>query len=154
MEHVMENLRAAIEEAHAVVTWGSLPTLRVHEGHFISLFQNLISNSLKYRSEQPPLIQVAYEHAAGFLHFSVQDNGIGIDPEYHARIFVAFKRLHGQTIAGTGIGLAICQRVVDRYHGRIGVESQAGQGAKFIFILPESLLIESDLLVKQEEAPL
>jgi signal transduction histidine kinase len=142
MEHVLANLKAAIDESHAVVSSDELPSLRVHEGHFISLFQNLISNAVKYRSDSPPEIHVRYQHANGVLRFAVTDNGIGIDPEYHAKIFVAFKRLHGQTIAGTGIGLAICQRVVDRYHGHIRVESQAGRGAEFIFTLPADLLVK------------
>jgi signal transduction histidine kinase len=143
LEHVLENLKAAIDESHATVTSEPLPVLRVHEGHFISLFQNLISNALKYRSSAPPEVHVRCSHVNGVLRFAVKDNGIGIDPEYHARIFMAFKRLHGQTIAGTGIGLAICQRVVDRYHGRIRVESEAGAGAEFIFTLPEDLLVQS-----------
>jgi light-regulated signal transduction histidine kinase (bacteriophytochrome)/HAMP domain-containing protein len=142
LEHVLANLKAAIDESHAVVSSDELPSLRVHEGHFISLFQNLISNAVKYRSDSPPEIHVRYQHANGVLRFAVTDNGIGIDPEYHAKIFVAFKRLHGQTIAGTGIGLAICQRVVDRYHGHIRVESQAGRGAEFIFTLPADLLVK------------
>ncbi|HVW83061.1 MAG TPA: ATP-binding protein [Bryobacteraceae bacterium] len=139
---VLENLRAAIEEAAAVVTADRLPAVRAHEGHFVSLFQNLISNALKYRSDRTPEIHVSFERSDGWLRFAVSDNGIGIAPEYHAKIFVAFKRLHGQNIAGTGIGLAICQRVVDRYRGRIWVESRAGEGAKFIFALPEELMAQ------------
>ena len=136
---VLDNLQAAVQESGAVVTADDLPALRAHEGHFISLFQNLISNALKYRSEKPPRIHVSFERRNGWLRFAVTDNGIGIDPEYHARIFLAFKRLHGRSIAGTGIGLAICQRVVNRYRGKIWVESGAGQGAAFIFALPEDL---------------
>jgi len=139
LDHVLENLKVSIQESGAVITSESLPALRVHEGHFISLFQNLLANAIKYRSERTPEIQISFTRSDGMLKFSVRDNGIGIDPEYHARIFVAFKRLHGQNIAGTGIGLAICQRVVDRYRGRIWVESQAGHGATFIFTLPEEL---------------
>jgi signal transduction histidine kinase len=87
----------------------------------------------------------AFERRNELLRFAVTDNGIGIDPEYHARIFLAFKRLHGRSIAGTGIGLAICQRVVSRYRGKIWVESEAGQGAAFIFTLP------ADLAATQQE---
>jgi signal transduction histidine kinase len=139
-QHVLDNLRASIEEFGAHIESAPLPSLRVHEAHFVSVFQNLISNALKYRSDKIPEIHVGYRHEDGCLRFSVRDNGIGIDPEYHAKIFVAFKRLHGHNIAGTGIGLAICQRVVDRYRGKIQVESQAGLGATFIFTLPEDLL--------------
>jgi signal transduction histidine kinase len=142
LRHVVENLAAAIEECGARIEAEPLPALRVHEAHFVSLFQNLISNALKYRSQAPPEIRVGYERRDGWLNSSVSDNGIGIDPEYHAKIFVAFKRLHGHNIAGTGIGLAICQRVVDRYKGRIRVESEAGKGAIFVFTLPEQLLAE------------
>ena len=141
--HVLENLKVSIQESGAVITSENLPALRVHEGHFISLFQNLIANAIKYRSERTPEIQISFTRSGGLLKFSVRDNGIGIEPEYHAKIFVAFKRLHGQNIAGTGIGLAICQRVVDRYRGRIWVESQAGQGAAFVFTLPEELCAPS-----------
>jgi signal transduction histidine kinase len=139
LRKVLENLQAAIQESGAIVTADPLPALRAHEGHFVSIFQNLIANALKYRSEKPPEIHVSFERRNGLLRFSVTDNGIGIDPEYHARIFLAFKRLHGRSIAGTGIGLAICQRVVSRYRGKIWVESEAGQGAAFIFTLPEEL---------------
>ncbi len=139
LDHVMENLKACIQESGAVIAWETLPALRVHEGHFISLFQNLISNAVKYRGERSPEVQISFARGSGLLRFSVRDNGIGIDPEYHAKIFVAFKRLHGHDIAGTGIGLAICQRVVDRYRGRIWVESEAGMGATFVFTLPEEL---------------
>ena len=138
--HVLENLKASIQESGAVISTGPLPALRAHEGHFVSLFQNLIANAIKYRSGGRPEIRISYGRGNGWLRFAVRDNGIGIEPEYHTKIFVAFKRLHGQNIAGTGIGLAICQRVVDRYRGKIWVESEAGKGAEFIFTLPEELL--------------
>jgi PAS domain S-box-containing protein len=136
---VLQNLQAAIDENQVSIAVDALPTLRAFQGHFIPLFQNLIGNSIKYRSDRPPRIQVSFEKCDNQLRFSVSDNGIGIAPEYHRKIFGPFKRLHGKDIEGTGIGLAICQRVVERYGGRIWVESQQGQGAAFIFTLPAVL---------------
>ncbi len=136
VEKAKQNLAASIGETGAVVTAGNLPVLKAYEGHLIPLFQNLIGNAIKYRSDKPPRIHVAVEESDGTLQFSVSDNGIGIAPEFHRKIFVPFKRLHGKQIPGTGIGLAICQRVVERYGGRIWVQSQAGEGAVFRFTLP------------------
>ena len=105
--------------------------------HLQQLLQNLIGNALKYRSEKQPLVRVAAEKKDGQWLFSVSDNGIGISPEYHERIFGLFKRLHsGDQYLGTGIGLAICKRTVERYGGRIWVESEQGKGATFYFTVP------------------
>lgn len=133
---VLRNLKASIDESGAVVTSERLPLLRVYRAHFQPLFQNLIGNAIKYRSGQPPRIHVSVREVNGELRFAVSDNGMGIDAEYHKQIFEVFRRLHGKKIPGTGVGLAICQRVVERYGGRIWVESQAGQGATFLFTLP------------------
>jgi signal transduction histidine kinase len=138
LEKVLHNLKVAIDDSRAIVTAGRMPVLSAHEAHFLVLFQNLIGNAIKYRSEQPPRIDISTEIRDGWLRLTVADNGIGIDPQYHATIFVAFKRLHGKGIPGTGIGLAICQRVVERYGGRISVQSQPGKGATFIVTLPET----------------
>src|SRR5207302_1551702 len=135
---VKENLQAAIEGSSGVITSDPLPTLAGYEAHFITLFQNLIANAIKYRSGQPPRIHISVQQADGQYRFAVADNGIGIDPEYHERIFEVFRRLHGKKIPGTGIGLSICQRVVEWYGGRIWVESEAGQGATFLFTLPRT----------------
>jgi PAS domain S-box-containing protein len=132
----LENCKVAIGEAGATVTSDKLPAVPGHKPHFVQLLQNLVSNALKYRGEYPPRIHVSAERGVGLWRLAVEDNGIGIAPEYHKQIFGVFKRLHGRTIAGTGIGLAICQRVVERHGGRIWVESQAGQGATFYFTLP------------------
>jgi PAS domain S-box-containing protein len=137
VEDVRQNLKAAIEESGAVLTSDRLPLLHAHRAHFQSLFQNLIGNAIKYRGSQPPRIHVSAQELDGKLRFTVSDNGIGIDPEYHQQIFEVFRRLHGRKIPGTGVGLAICQRVVERYGGRIWVESQAGKGATFLFTLPK-----------------
>lgn len=137
VESVLHNLQAAIGESHAVITSERLPALRVQRAHMQSLFQNLIGNAIKYRGPQPPRIHIASVQSAGGLQLTVSDNGIGIAPEYHEKIFEVFKRLHGQRIPGTGVGLAICQRIVERYGGRIWVESGAGQGATFRFTLPQ-----------------
>jgi signal transduction histidine kinase len=103
---------------------------------FTSLLQNLVANAIKYRSERPPRIHISVQETDGELQFAVADNGIGIEPEYHERIFELFKRLHGKAIPGTGVGLAICKRVVESYGGRIWVESRVGDGAIFFFSLP------------------
>ncbi len=132
----IENCRIPIEETGALISSGPLPAVLGHKPHFVQLFQNLISNSLKYRGESPPRIQVSAERQNGLWRIAVRDNGMGIAPEYHKQIFGVFKRLHGSSIAGTGIGLAICQRVIDRYRGQIWVESQVGEGATFYFTLP------------------
>jgi PAS domain S-box-containing protein len=136
LAETLENCKTAIEEARAAVTSDHLPSIPGDPQHFMLLFQNLIGNALKYRSERQPRIHVSAERGNGRWLLSVADNGIGIAPEYHAQIFGAFKRLHGRSIAGTGVGLAICQRVVARYGGRIWVESQVNEGATFYFTLP------------------
>lgn len=145
MRKALDNLRMSIDDSRAIVTSKQLPPrIKVNEAHFVSLFQNLISNAIKYRSAEPPRIHVAVAEMEGHFRFEVTDNGIGIAPEYHLRIFAAFKRLHGNEIAGTGIGLAICQRIVERYGGRLWVESKLGAGATFIFTLPSDASGEHD----------
>ena len=138
MEKVRHNLKVAIDDSGAILEIGELPILRGYEGHFVSLLQNLIGNAIKYRSERTPCVRVICEVTHGQTRFAVADNGIGIEPEYYEKIFSAFKRLHGKKIPGTGIGLAICQRVVERYGGRIWVESRVGEGSTFIFTLPDT----------------
>ena len=139
LDTVRFNLQAAIDESGAAITARPLPVLRGHTAQFIPLFQNLIGNAIKYRSDQPPCVQISVQERGGEFVFALADNGIGIAPEYHEKIFVAFKRLHGKQIPGTGIGLAICQRVVERHGGRIWVESQPGRGATFFFTIPKHL---------------
>ena len=126
-----------LDESNATLTVDELPRVRAHEAHMVSLFQNLIANSIKYRSDAPPQIHLTVNEVDGMHRFAVSDNGIGIQPEYHGKIFMAFKRLHGNNIPGSGIGLAICKRVVERYGGRIWVESEAGKGSTFLFTLPK-----------------
>lgn len=141
VQKVKENLALAIAESGTVIEVGRLPVIQGFESHFLPLFQNLIGNAIKYRSKRQPRIEVVFGRVDGHIQICVSDNGIGIAPEYHAKIFVAFKRLHGKKIPGTGIGLAICQRVVERYGGRIWVESELGHGSNFIFTLPVDLLV-------------
>jgi two-component system CheB/CheR fusion protein len=133
---VLLNLEPAIVESGAVVISDPLPTVVAQEVMLIQLFQNLISNSIKYRSEEKPRIYVSAESAAAGWLFSVRDNGIGIDPQDADRVFGMFKRLHGSEIPGTGIGLAICKKVVERQGGRIWVQSEPGRGATFKFTIP------------------
>jgi light-regulated signal transduction histidine kinase (bacteriophytochrome) len=130
------NLQAAIAQSGAIVTSDPLPTVVAEEIMLTQLFQNLISNAIKFRSEETPRIHVsAGRDAEGWL-FAVRDNGIGIDPRDADRVFGMFKRLHGSEIPGTGIGLALCKKVVERQGGRIWVESEAGRGATFKFTIP------------------
>jgi light-regulated signal transduction histidine kinase (bacteriophytochrome) len=137
MVDTLANLESAIAESGAQVTYGALPPVMVYKVHLQQLFQNLIGNALKYRSEKSPVVHVAVERRDRQWLFSVTDNGIGIDAEYKERIFGLFKRLHtGDEYSGTGIGLAICQRIVERYGVRIWVESEPGKGSTFYFTLP------------------
>jgi signal transduction histidine kinase len=145
VEKARENLALAISESGAVISAAPLPVISGYESHFIPLFQNLIGNAIKYRGDQPCRIDIAASTADNYCQIRISDNGIGIAPEYHAKIFVAFKRLHGNKIPGTGIGLAICQRVVERYGGRIWVESELGVGSSFFFTLPAQLLVAAEM---------
>ena len=138
LKTALANLSGAIMETGAQVTNGPLPSLPVNGTHLQQLFQNLIGNAIKYRSpERPPAVHVEAERQKEHWVFSVSDNGMGIDPDYKESIFGLFKRLHSSNeYAGTGIGLAICRRIVDRYQGRIWVESEPGRGSTFRFTLP------------------
>jgi light-regulated signal transduction histidine kinase (bacteriophytochrome) len=132
------DLQSAITETGATVSIGQLPEVTANPLHLGRIFQNLISNALKYRSDQSPRIAVsASENGIGWI-FTVEDNGIGIQPEYHAQIFGISKRLHGIEYPGTGIGLAICKKIVDRHGGSIWVESEVGKGSRFSFTLPRT----------------
>jgi PAS domain S-box-containing protein len=133
----MENLAAAIKDSGASITRSDLPHVRLHEFQMEQLFQNLIGNAIRYRGEAQPQIHVAAHRQGSDWIFSVQDNGIGIDAEYKEQIFGLFKRLHSvAAYPGTGMGLAICKRIVERVGGRIWVESEPGRGSTFFFTLP------------------
>jgi light-regulated signal transduction histidine kinase (bacteriophytochrome) len=132
------NLEAAISQSGATITSDPLPTVVAEEVMLMQLFQNLVSNAIKYRGEEDPKIHVSAEKNGGGWLFAVRDNGIGIEPQDTERIFGMFKRLHGSEIPGTGIGLALCRKVVERQGGRIWVESELGHGATFKFTIPGS----------------
>jgi signal transduction histidine kinase len=137
-EHAVANLETLIREKAAMVNaQGPLPTVRGSLSELVQLFQNLIENGIKFQRAGEPIVQVDAERAEGEWIISVRDNGIGIDVSYADRIFVIFQRLHSQKeYPGTGIGLAICKKVVERHGGRIWVESEPGKGATFRFTLP------------------
>jgi PAS domain S-box-containing protein len=137
MEEAVAHLRVAISESAAKVTAAGLPTVAADRTQMVQLFQNLIGNSIKFRKhEEPPRVQISAEKTGHEWIISVKDNGIGIEPQYFERIFVIFQRLHGtRQYPGTGIGLALCQRIVQRHSGRIWVESEPGQGATFHFTI-------------------
>ena len=132
---VMLNLQASVEQSGALITWDTIPAVHAHEIRLVQLLQNLVGNAIKYRGEDAPRIHISALWREREWMLSVKDNGIGIAPEYAQQIFKIFKRLHGQDYPGTGIGLAICQRIVETYGGRIWVESD-GKGSCFFFTLP------------------
>jgi signal transduction histidine kinase len=137
LDAALTNLKLTVEEAGALVTHDRLPTVRADSGQLGHVFQNLVSNALKFRGSDPPRVHIAATRRDGEWCFSVQDNGIGIDPQYFDRIFVIFQRLHNREhYAGTGVGLAIAKKIVERHGGRIWVESEPGRGANFRFTLP------------------
>ena len=138
LDAALANLVAAIQETNAEISAADLPRVSMRESHLQQLFQNLVGNALKYRREcDPPRISVTSTRSGQYWLFCIEDNGIGIAAEFRETIFGLFQRLHtsGQ-YSGTGMGLAICKRIVERYRGRIWVESEPGQGSKFLFTIP------------------
>ena len=140
LAEALANLSVAIQESGAVVQHDPLPTLLADASQLGQVFQNLIGNALKFRSERPPEVRITARREAGAWLFAVSDNGIGIEPQYFDRIFRVFQRLHTRTrYPGTGIGLAICKKIVERHGGSIWIESQPDQGSTFYFTLLENL---------------
>ena len=134
LNDVLANLEVSIRESGAVVTAAPLPTVMADPAQLRQVFQNLIGNALKFRGEEPPHIHLGVERQGREWVLAVGDNGIGIDPQYFERIFQVFQRLHTQReYAGSGIGLAICKKIVERHGGRIWVTSEPGKGATFSF---------------------
>ena len=140
LEEALSNLQVAIKKSGSVISHDPLPTITADNIQMVQLFQNLIENGIKFHDEKQPEVHVsAKEQEDGWL-FSVRDNGIGIDPEYSDRIFLIFKRLHAKgEYAGTGVGLALCKKIVERHGGRIWVESEPGKGATFYFTTPKEI---------------
>jgi PAS domain S-box-containing protein len=136
LQAALTNLRTQIQETEAEITSDPLPSIPGHETQLLQLLQNLISNAIKYRSSAPPSIQIHVKPHEHEFVFSVRDNGIGIDSKHHESIFGIFKRLHNKDIPGTGVGLAICSKVVEIHGGHLWVESQRGKGSEFFFTLP------------------
>jgi light-regulated signal transduction histidine kinase (bacteriophytochrome) len=137
LDETLSNLELTIEENQAFITRESLPKINANYRQMIQLFQNLIGNALKYRSKETPQIQISTQKEDNQWIFSVEDNGIGIDPKYADRIFMIFKRLHtNEEYEGTGIGLAITKRIIERHGGNIWVESETGKGSTFYFTIP------------------
>jgi len=151
LQAALSALSSATAEARARVTLDPLPTVQVRATHLQQLFQNLIGNAIKYTSpDRIPEVHVAAKRQKLQWDFAVSDNGIGIEPEYKETIFGLFKRLHtSDEYSGTGIGLAICQRIIDRYGGRIWVESELGKGSTFHFTLP----VQMDAVVGPSASP-
>jgi PAS domain S-box-containing protein len=139
LNKAVTNLRATVEQSGAVVTHDSLPNITTDGTQLSQVFQNLVGNAIKYRRAEAPQVHVsATKNDGNEWIFSVRDNGLGIDSKYFERIFILFQRLHGRNeFEGTGIGLAICRKILERMGGRIWVESQPGMGSTFCFALPE-----------------
>jgi light-regulated signal transduction histidine kinase (bacteriophytochrome) len=132
----MQDLAATIAESHAQVTRGPLPSLPADPVQLGQLFRNLVANAIRFRGEAPPMVDVQARRVEDHWQITVRDNGIGIESKHFERIFVIFQRLHGRERAGTGIGLAVCKKIIDRHGGRIWVESEPGKGSTFHFTLP------------------
>jgi PAS domain S-box-containing protein len=139
LDAAVHNLQLTFEDTKAALNVSALPTVRADQSQIAQLFQNLIANAIKFRSERPPVIEIGCVREDAFWHFKVADNGIGIEPQHLERIFVIFQRLHTRSkYPGTGIGLAICKRVIERHGGKIWAESQPGVGTAIHFTLPSN----------------
>lgn len=130
------NLEIAIKENNAIITHDTLPTVMADSSQLLQVFQNLISNAIKFRSSEPPRIHISASRKENEWVFSVHDNGIGIEPEYTKQLFNIFKRLHGREYPGIGLGLSICKKIINRHDGKIWLESEPGKGSKFCFTVP------------------
>jgi PAS domain S-box-containing protein len=138
LELAVANLQVAIKENHALIHCDTLPIVKADSSQLIQLFQNLLSNAIKFRSEEPPEIGISVTEQAKFWQFTVRDNGLGFNMKHHERVFVIFQRLHmREKYPGSGIGLAICKKIVERHQGRMWVDSVPGQGTEFHFTLPK-----------------
>jgi signal transduction histidine kinase len=145
LEQVAQMLQAAYQESQARITWVPMPVLMIERSKLVQLFQNLIGNALKFRGPRQPEIQVGVEPGAVEWQFSIRDNGIGMEPQYLERIFVIFQRLHARhEYPGTGIGLAICKKIVEQHGGRLWAESTCGEGSVFHFTFPVALIREPE----------
>ena len=139
LKKTLSNLEVAIIENQAEIIYDSLPMIKADDFQLLQLFQNLISNAIKFRSEKPPQIHIGAISKNGEWEFSIKDNGIGIEKEYEKRIFVIFQRLHtNNKYPGTGIGLALCKKIVERHGGHIWFESKLGEGSTFYFTIPRN----------------
>ena len=137
LNRVLKNLHQRITETGTIITYDPLPAVMANETQLIQLFLNLISNAIKFHSSQSPKIHISANRLEDEWLFSIKDNGIGIDPQFGDRIFIIFQRLHTRDeYSGTGMGLAICKKIIECHGGRIWVESQDGQGATFYFTIP------------------
>lgn len=140
LDQTLAMLQLAIQENQATISCDALPTVLADSGQLGQLFQNLIGNALKFHSDEPVMIHIGAESQNGEWLFSVKDNGIGMDPKYKDRIFAIFQRLHTrEEYSGTGIGLAVCKKIVERHNGRIWVESEPGKGSTFFFTMPKEV---------------
>ena len=137
LRRTLQNLKLTIEDSKGSVTYDPLPVVTADERQLEQLFQNLVGNAIKYHGDEPPRVHISAECSNGWWTFAVKDNGIGIEPQYFGRIFQIFQRLHTRKeYSGTGIGLAVCKKIVERHGGRIWVESEPGRGSTFMFTLP------------------
>jgi light-regulated signal transduction histidine kinase (bacteriophytochrome) len=138
MRDVLDDLELTIQDNDARITFDSLPVVTADESQLQQLFRNLIGNAVKYRGQDPPQIRVSVQRQKGAWRFCVQDNGIGMESRFFDRIFQIFQRLHGRgRYNGTGIGLAVCKKIVERHGGSIEVESTPGQGSTFYFSISD-----------------
>ena len=141
LEQVIASLELQIKDEHATITHDELPTVMADETQMVSVLQNLISNAIKFHGDEAPKVHIACKNNGNEYLFSIQDNGIGIDPQYKDKVFVLFQRLHSrEEFDGTGIGLAIAKKIVERHNGKIWLESELGKGTTFFFTIPKKIV--------------